>query len=202
MIGVQQVPALAVRPSRVAVFPLTLFYSHRVNHADLYCFRIILKHIATHNILPVTQTAMTFAATGAAIELAMHERPNMVTTVSLSLWCVVRAVHCLWLALRDGPHTLQSTPALLKMLPADSVQKLLETAQTPPPPPMARALYQNAISCLPVLTLGLVFQEGARLSKGCGCVEGSPHSPRDWQITVLRLGAYFVCLVQGLCAPQ
>lgn len=111
----------------------------------------------------VLQTAMIFAATGAAIELAMHRRPNIVTTVSLSLWCVVRAVHCLWLALREGPHTLQSTPALLRLLPAETLQRLLETAQTPPPPPMARALYQNAISCLPVLTLGLVFQEGACL---------------------------------------
>lgn len=121
------------------------------------------KYYSVNKLLVCMQTAIIFAATGAAIELAMHERPNLVTTVSLSLWCVVRAVHCLWLALRDGPHTLQSTPALLRMLPAETVQKVLETAQTPPPPPMARALYQNAISCLPVLTLGLVFQEGTVL---------------------------------------
>ena len=112
----------------------------------------------------VLQTAMLVAATGATIEVAMHRRPNVVTTVSLSLWCVVRAMHCLWRALREGPPTMQTAPFPLRMLPAETLQKLLELAQTSEPPPMARSLYQNVISCLPVLTLGLVFQEGSNLS--------------------------------------
>jgi hypothetical protein len=131
------------------------------------------------------QTALALAATGSVVELATHSRPNTTTMLSLCAWTVVRAGHCLWHALRDGPHSLQTPPAPW-MLPAETLQKLLEAAQTPPPPPMARALYQHALSCLPVLTLGLVMQEGAL----CKHAAGSAHA----RTTSMLLGAHTLAL--------
>jgi hypothetical protein len=105
------------------------------------------------------QAALGVAAVGAFVELLASRRQSMTTWLYIALWLLVSTTRCLW-SLTAETATSGQSPALGALAP--DMQQTLSTmaAGWQQQQPVQQTFLAHALSCIPVLCLALLFQEG------------------------------------------
>ena len=111
------------------------------------------------------QTACVVATAGVVVEVLSHRKPPVTTCVYAALWCLITAARTLWLNLCEAPSSFAYSElpiAWRRLVAQEQWQRIVvaaEEAQALGAPTLA--FLSHALSCVPVLVLGLMFLEGA-----------------------------------------
>ena len=111
------------------------------------------------------QTAALVAAAGLSVEALTHAAPRLRSLAYFCAWCLATWLRAVWHNIVQTPSVFShgSLPAWLQdAVPQETWQTVVSAAneaQSVPAPTMA--LLAHALSCAPVLVLGLIFLEGA-----------------------------------------
>lgn len=111
------------------------------------------------------QTAALVAGAGLSVEALTHAAPRLRSLAYFCAWCLATWLRAVWHNMVQAPSVFShgSLPAWLQeAVPQESWQTVVSAAneaQSVPAPTMA--LLAHALSCAPVLVLGLIFLEGA-----------------------------------------